>query len=302
MNVIDVGGTGNPSLSAALLIDRVYIDPAARDSTGVTNASIPFSAGTTFTAIELPDPVSVTFCALTVSARKGFEKRSAFKTWLLRVVSNAALDLGRQRGRREAFAPVRESANGAGHALDWSDPKHYLHDLIATDRRKPTVNANGKIYGAPEESTDMVPVLDPKTHTASQIKHPYRDAETPSSTQLPKGTSAYWGDEAIWDGHTSIHNPIMDREGRVWFTARIRPAVVQPKFCTDGSIASSKVAPLKESPRHLSMYDPKANKWSLIDTCFPTHHLYFDPKNPTMLWTSAGGPGSGVVGWLDTKK
>src|SRR5205085_10162340 len=77
MNVIDVRGTGNPSLSAALLIDRVYIDPAARDSTGVTNARIPFSAGTTFTAIELPDPVSVTFCALTVSARKGFEKRSA---------------------------------------------------------------------------------------------------------------------------------------------------------------------------------------------------------------------------------
>ena len=32
----------------------------------------------------------------------GFEGRSSFKTWLLRVVSNAALDLGRQRGRREA--------------------------------------------------------------------------------------------------------------------------------------------------------------------------------------------------------
>ncbi len=33
---------------------------------------------------------------------EGFEGRSSFKTWLLRVVSNAALDLGRQRGRREA--------------------------------------------------------------------------------------------------------------------------------------------------------------------------------------------------------
>jgi RNA polymerase sigma-70 factor, ECF subfamily len=31
----------------------------------------------------------------------GFEGRSSFKTWLLRVVSNAALDLGRRRGRRE---------------------------------------------------------------------------------------------------------------------------------------------------------------------------------------------------------
>jgi hypothetical protein len=26
---------------------------------------------------------------------------------------------------------------------DWSDPKHYLHDLIATDRRDPTVNGYG---------------------------------------------------------------------------------------------------------------------------------------------------------------
>src|SRR5260370_35846039 len=32
---------------------------------------------------------------------QGFQGRSSFKTWLLRVVSNAALDLGRQRGRRE---------------------------------------------------------------------------------------------------------------------------------------------------------------------------------------------------------
>jgi RNA polymerase sigma-70 factor (ECF subfamily) len=31
----------------------------------------------------------------------GFQGRSSFKTWLLRVVGNAALDLGRQRGRRE---------------------------------------------------------------------------------------------------------------------------------------------------------------------------------------------------------
>lgn len=34
----------------------------------------------------------------------GFERRSSFKTWLLRIVSNAALDLGRQRSRREILS------------------------------------------------------------------------------------------------------------------------------------------------------------------------------------------------------
>src|SRR3954454_2043108 len=41
----------------------------------------------------------------------GFQRRSSFKTWLLRVVSNAALDLGRQRGRREVVSLHALEAN-----------------------------------------------------------------------------------------------------------------------------------------------------------------------------------------------
>ena len=158
---------------------------------------------------------------------------------------------------------------------DWGSSKHYLHDAISSDKRDPTVNANGPIYGSPEESTDLVPVLDPLRNKASEILHPYRDPKTPSARDLPVGTSVYWGDEPIWDGHTSIHNPIMDRKGRVWFTARIRPAA-NPDFCRMGSDhPSAKVVPLDDSARQLSMYDPKSGKWSLIDTCFTTQHLYF---------------------------
>src|SRR3954447_10691582 len=43
---------------------------------------------------------------------------------------------------------------------DWADAKIYLHDSISTDKRDPTVNANGLIYGATEESTQNLPVLD----------------------------------------------------------------------------------------------------------------------------------------------
>src|SRR5437867_1896188 len=111
------------------------------------------------------------------------------------------------------------------------------------------------------------------------------------------------GGELPWDGHASIHGPMMDREGRGWFTSAIRPAAAQPAYCSDGSLPSSKVAPLKESPRHLSIHDPNTNTWTLSSTCFATHHLYFASKDPNYtLWTSAGGPGGGVVGWLNTKK
>src|SRR4051794_11010773 len=52
----------------------------------------------------------------------GFQGRSSFKTWLLRVVSNAALDLGRQRGRRETVSldagPAGDSARAELLTLD----------------------------------------------------------------------------------------------------------------------------------------------------------------------------------------
>jgi RNA polymerase sigma-70 factor (ECF subfamily) len=54
----------------------------------------------------------------------GFEYRCSFKTWLLRVVSNAALDVGRQRRRRdELSAAVTERvALDGGNTPDHADP------------------------------------------------------------------------------------------------------------------------------------------------------------------------------------
>jgi hypothetical protein len=183
---------------------------------------------------------------------------------------------------------------------EWGKRGMYLHDEVSTDKRNPTVNANGKIYGSPEESSDDIPVLDPVKHTTSFIHEPYNDPQTPSAKDDPLGPSVFWGDEPIWDGHTSIHNPMMDEKGRVWFTARLRRAP-NPAGCKEGSdLPSAQVAPLKESARQASVYDPKADKWTTIDTCFNTHHLVFTPDDK--LWFSQGQPYSGVVGWLDVKK
>ena len=184
---------------------------------------------------------------------------------------------------------------------DWSNAKAYLHDEIATDKRKPTVNANGPIYGSTEFSTDLVPVLDPVRHRAYEIKHPVRDPNTPSAKTDPLTPSPYWGTEAIWDSQSNQHNPMMDEQGRVWFTARVRPPA-NPDFCKKGSDhPSAKVFPINSANRHLSMYDPKSKKFTLISTCFSTHHLVFAEDADHTLWTSAGGPASGVVGWLNRK-
>jgi len=184
---------------------------------------------------------------------------------------------------------------------DWSTPTAYLHDEIATDRRNPTVNANGLIYGSPEESTDFVPILDPGRNVSSEVRIPVRDPATPSSKSNPMLPSPYWGADPIWDSQTSVHNPMLDEQGRVWFTARVRPPE-NPAFCKQGSNhPSAKLFPLERSNRHLAMYDPKSGKFTLISTCFPTHHLQFAEDANHTLWTSAGGPAAGVVGWLNRK-
>jgi hypothetical protein len=184
---------------------------------------------------------------------------------------------------------------------DWFTPTAYLHDEIATDRRNPRVNANGKIYGSPEDSSDFVPVLDPVTHTASRVLHPVRDPQTPSTKANMMAPSPYWGAEPIWDSKTLNHNPMMDERGRVWFTPRVRPNA-NPDFCKAGSShPSARTFPIQEANRHLSIYDPASGRFTLISTCFPTHHLAFAQDADQTLWTSAGVAGPGAIGWLNRR-
>src|SRR5205807_9942635 len=81
---------------------------------------------------------------------------------------------------------------------DWADPKAYLHDEIATDKRNTSVNANGLLYGAPELSTDYLPVLDPVRNTTSKIPLPVRDPNTTDVSGKPLAAPAYWSEEPIW--------------------------------------------------------------------------------------------------------
>ena len=182
---------------------------------------------------------------------------------------------------------------------DWADPKSYLHDLVSTDRRNPTVNANGMLYGALELSSDYLPALDPTHNTVSRVPLTVRDTATQPATGPHRGgPSVYWGDEAIWTSKNNVHNPMIDERGRVWITSAVRPSD-NPAFCKAGSThPAAKLFPLNRAGRHLAMYDPTTKKLTHISTCFGTHHLMFAEDANRTLWTSGGGP---VIGWLNTK-
>ncbi|MDO1448404.1 hypothetical protein Q0590_19165 [Rhodocytophaga aerolata] len=182
---------------------------------------------------------------------------------------------------------------------DWADPKAYLHDVVSTDRRNPTVNANGPVYGALEVSADYLPVLDPVKHAASQVPLSVRDTSTKSASGVVMQPSPYWGTEPIWSSKTNVHNPMIDEKGRVWITATVRPPD-NPDCCKTGSDhPSAKLFPLNRASRHLGFYDPATKKYTHISTCFSTHHLMFAEDSSNTLWTSGGGE---VIGWLNTKK
>jgi hypothetical protein len=220
-------------------------------------------------------------------------------------------------GELPSATPARPSGierNIVVTVRDWSDPKHYLHDLTVTDKRKPTVNGYGKMYGAAELSTDNLPVLDPVHNIKTTMKVPLADPKYAPSSALANrvlAPSAYFGDEQVWDSQVNAHNPMMDQDGRVYYTAQTRSPKDPPEYCKFGSKnRSAELYPLAgtatgfvQNARQVTVYDPKTQKFSFIDTCFGTHHLNFAEDADNTLWLSNNSQNNlAVVGWINTKK
>ena len=188
---------------------------------------------------------------------------------------------------------------------EWHTEKQYLHDLIASDRRHPTVNAYGPLFGAPEYSTDLMPILDPKAHRVTYYKLPVRDPDTPEALGPGHAASpevlqpsAYWGDEKLWDTRANNHNSMFDKHGRLWLAASLR-GLDNPSFCKRGSDhPSAGIFPLERSSRQVTMLDPKTMRYTFVDTCFGSHHLQFGYDADDTLWLSGTGQ---VAGWINTK-
>jgi hypothetical protein len=190
---------------------------------------------------------------------------------------------------------------------EWGTEKTFLHDLISSDQRNPTVNAYGPLFGSSEYSSDNIPILDPKTHTVSNFKMSVLNDSVPevfggtfhqSALDRPFAPSPYWGDEKIWSQKGNNHNGMFDQKGRVWFAANVR-GEKNPDFCKKGSDhPSAQAFPIELSQRQVTMLDPKTMKYTLIDTCFGTHHPRFGYDADNTVWFSGSGP---VAGWINSR-
>ena len=186
---------------------------------------------------------------------------------------------------------------------DWGDDHSFMHDEITTDKRNPRVNGGGAVYAVSAGHGQLV-MLDPKRNVTESIDIPERaPRETvPSRFPAPTRPSMWWGNEHLWSNPpynpADPHNAMLDSQGRVWMTSKIRPDQ-DASWCSDPKNKFADWFPLQRSGRQASFYDPKTKKFTLIDTCYATHHLQFDnDADNTVYFNELVGP---IFGWIDSK-
>jgi len=186
---------------------------------------------------------------------------------------------------------------------DVGDDHSFMHDQISTDKNHPTVNGGGRNYAVNAGHGQLV-ILDTAENSTFTLDIPTRAPrdQVPSRFPAPNRPSNFWGMEHLWSNPpydpADPHNPMIDSKGRVWLTSKIRGAQ-DPAWCNDGSNKFAAWFPLRNSGRQAAFFDPQTRQFTLIDTCFSTHHLQFDnDADETLYFNELTGP---MFGWIDTK-
>jgi hypothetical protein len=195
---------------------------------------------------------------------------------------------------------------------DWGADISFVHDLISTDKRNPTLYPYGKVYGVDRTGGGRLLVLDPMKNTVDMLQVEPRDKShgfslTKDYYRGAEENQAYVGEDPEW--MASPHNPMFDEHGRVWMTMQIRAGGKNyyPQW-TKNTIVTGSNDPADIDAAHnmlaargnnmqLGYYDTKTNKFVGVDTAYNTHHLQLDWEG--RIWTDGGGSAAGM---LDTKK
>lgn len=240
--------------------------------------------GTSLDAWDARVAVGPSSASMAGQFRRLGSQRAAFSTWTDRLAA----------GAYPLVPPPRP--NGVERNLvvtlrDWGTPTAFTHTHAATDRRDPTVNPNGRIYG-PNRTDDTMIWVDPVRNTTGEVEIPTRDVDLPRPRSVP---SPYWGEENIAGGPAAPRSGVMDEQGRVYVASTIRAAENQPAWCREGSDNRyAQYFPLRSSSKHVAMYDPETDEMTLIDTCFRADHNDFGPGADNPLYFGQRD----VVGWV----
>lgn len=195
---------------------------------------------------------------------------------------------------------------------DWGFPESFVHDLISTDKRNPTLYPHGKVYGVDRTGGGRLLVLDPVKNTVASLQVEPRDKSrgyslTKDYYHGAEENQAYEGEDPEW--MASPHNPMLDEHGRVWMTTQIRAGGKEyyPKWAKGTIVtetndpadidAAYNLVSARGNNMQLGYYDTKTNKFVSVDTAYNTHHLQLDWQG--RIWTDGGGS---ALGMLDTNK
>ena len=180
---------------------------------------------------------------------------------------------------------------------EWGAEATFAHDELSTDKRNPTANAHGPIYGV-DWGNDAFLTLDPNTNTVTDVRIPVLDDNVPpGKPQVMPKPSPYWGSKPYWYDPAITNHAAMDRKGRIWMSSRFRRPENQPEFCK--THPSAALAPRATSFREVQYYDPKTKQFHQVNTCFDTHHVQFANDADETLY--ANGVFSGALGWINTR-
>jgi hypothetical protein len=189
---------------------------------------------------------------------------------------------------------------------DVATPTSFVHDIISTDKRTPTLNANGLIFGV-DYHNGLLVIVDPVKNTNQVVPFPTLDDKRTmgnpgfgaAANRVEAVPSAYWT-AAEFNPRDDASNPnslTEDELGRAWVASGVS-AWENPATCTDGTLNKfAKQFPIATNDRHVSMYDPRTKTFKLIPTCFRSHHLNFAYDSDRTLYVEGGQ----AIGWINTK-
>ncbi|MGE3512917.1 MAG: carboxypeptidase-like regulatory domain-containing protein, partial [Vicinamibacterales bacterium] len=224
------------------------------------------------------------------------EDRKAFAAWTDAIAAGA---LPKEVPPR----PTGIERNAVLTLWDWATPVSFLHDEIAGVHYDPKLLPNSRIWGV-SNSNDFLAWMDPVEHKAGQMPIPTGTAKPGLTKGQP---SAYWGGEDIWQPKGQPRSAALDASGRVWYASAHRGTLsgfgggngrgdsTQPAFCMESSNNRfAKFYPLpRPSGKQVGYYDPRTDKFGMVDTCFTTDHNHLREDGKLFFGNAE------VIGWVD---